>query len=65
MLKDERLIKRLKRIVDGILFEAFPFFTGPFSPRVLQSASYQCQSQQETGGSRNISGYCMYIHHES
>ena len=34
MLKDEHLIKRFKRTVDGILFEAFPFSTGSFSQRV-------------------------------
>ena len=30
MLKDENLIKRFKRTVNGILFEAFPFSTGFF-----------------------------------
>ena len=30
MLKDEHLIKRFKRTVDGILFEAFPFLRAFF-----------------------------------
>ena len=30
MLKDEYLINKFKRTADGILFDAFPFFTGFF-----------------------------------
>ena len=30
MLTDEHLFKRFKRTVDGILFEAFPFYRGFF-----------------------------------
>ena len=35
MLKDKHLIKRFKRTVDGILFEAFLFFTGFFHSVLL------------------------------
>ena len=45
-LKDEHLIKRFKRTVDGILFEAFPYLRAFFLQRVVQSTSCQCVNKR-------------------